>query len=131
MIAVEHRQYSMSEERSTTQRLHDIRENMEFIMRTVDSTSSDVFFSDVLYPAAVSQAFVIIGEASKYIPNNLRTEYPHIPWDNMINYGNFLLSEYRRVTPEDVWDKANNLIPKLYNAISQMIVNVEREQEIL
>lgn len=121
----------MSEERSTIQRLHDIRENMEFIMRTVDSTSSDVFFSDVLYPAAVSQAFVIIGEASKYIPNNLRTGYPQIPWDNMINYGNFLLSEYRRVTPEDVWDKANNLIPKLYNAISQMMVNVEREQEIL
>ena len=121
----------MSEERSTIQRLHDIRENMEFIMRTVDSTSSDVFFSDVLYPAAVNRAFVIIGEASKYIPNNFRTEYPHIPWDNMINYGDFLLSEYRRVTPEDVWDKANNLIPKLYNAISQMMVNVEREQEIL
>lgn len=119
----------MVEERGVVQRLHDILENTEFIIQTMDSTSPEVFFSDVLYSAAVSRAFEIIGEASKHVPHNVQSAYPQIPWNDMIIFGDLIAHEYRKMSINDVWWKANNQIPKLYDEISQMIVNVEKEQE--
>ena len=119
----------MVEERSWVQRLHDILENTEFIIQTMDSTSPEVFFSDVLYFAAVSRAFEIIGEASKHVLHNVQSAYPQIPWNDMIAFGDLIAHEYRKVNIQDVWRRANYHIPKLHDDISQMIVNVEKEQK--
>lgn len=116
----------MSGERSVIQRLHDICENAEFIQQTVSGVSAEEFFSDILYPAAVSLAFEIIGEASKYVPHDLRSAYPQIPWDDNIAFADLLGHEYHKVSSQDVWERAQSQIPALVDSVSAMIGDMEK-----
>jgi len=66
--------------RDYTLYLKDILEAMEAIEKFVEGIDFDNFQKNDMVSSAVIRKFEIIGEATKNVPETIRSKYPEIPW---------------------------------------------------
>jgi uncharacterized protein with HEPN domain len=67
-------------ERTIRDYLQDILDTIESCEHFIQGMDYNEFISDEKTIFAVKHALEIIGEASKHIPDEVRKEYPSIPW---------------------------------------------------
>jgi uncharacterized protein with HEPN domain len=53
---------------------------------------------------AIIHNFMIIGEATKQIPDNLRSQYPHIPWREIAGMRDIITHTYFTINSRIVWN---------------------------
>ncbi len=70
---------------------------------------------------------MIIGEAIKNIPSDVREDYPHVPWKSIAGMGDKLVHEYWAIDEKVVWKVITNNIPQLKIDISQVIEDISRK----
>lgn len=63
--------------------LTDISEMIDTILGFMTGISYETFSRDKRTQFAVIRAFEIMGEASKYVPDEVREQYPEITWVEM------------------------------------------------
>ena len=68
----------------------------------------------------------IIGEAVRYIPNDLQNEYTSIPWRKMKGLRNILIHKYFGIDEENVWEIATRNLPETKKDIEQMIHGLKK-----
>lgn len=73
----------MNEERPHLQYLADILDAMGKITQFIGNMTFEEFTNDSKTFYVVMRALEVIGEASKRIPQDIRTRYPDIPWREM------------------------------------------------
>lgn len=66
---------------------------------------------------AIERNLTIIGEACRVISEELKSEYPLIPWSEIRGMRNILVHEYYITEAETIWDVAEHKIPALKNWI--------------
>ena len=108
--------------------LDDICEQSENIMVAVGRMDYQEFLTDPLYSGGIIRFIEIIGEAAKHLPEEIRTEYPDIPWRKMAGMRDRLIHAYANVNLKYVWDLAVNDIPPLYKQISALRTALELNQ---
>jgi uncharacterized protein with HEPN domain len=69
---------------------------------------------------AVQHALLIIAEAAKHIPDNLKETQPEVPWKNIHGLANLLRHEYRRIDSDILW-----------SIITENLADLDRAAEIL
>lgn len=79
--------------------LKDIIEAMDAIEKFVEGIDFDSFRSNDLISSAVIRKFEVIGEASKNIPDDVRSKYPQIPWKEMAGMRDRLIHSFLRPLP--------------------------------
>lgn len=89
---------------SPAQYLDDILESIELIRGYIGAQSFSEFELDRKTQDAVSRRLAIIGEATKQLPESVRTKYPSIPWKQIMGMRDILVHEYGGVQLETVWD---------------------------
>lgn len=94
-------------------RIHDIIKALEAIQSYTEGMSFNDFCSDRKTVDAVVRNFIIIGEASTHIPDELCTKYPEIPWYEMRGMRNFVVHEYFGVSDKILWDTVQKNLPSL------------------
>jgi uncharacterized protein with HEPN domain len=62
---------------------------------------------------AVTRAIEIVSEASKKLPDEVRTRHPHMPWRDIRDVGNFYRRQYDNVAESYVWRTAPEHLPPL------------------
>lgn len=87
----------------------------------LDGKTFDDYSGSYLMERATERAVSIISEAAKLLPQDLRDQYPSIPWLQIIGIGNLLRHEYERVDTMIMWDIARNHLPPMLITIRQMI----------
>lgn len=79
------------------------------------------FTENNLVQDGVIRNLMVIGEATKLIPEPLKDEYTSIPWRKIAGMRDILIHAYFGVHNEIVWDAVRNKIPELRVAVRGML----------
>ena len=101
--------------------LKDIRESIENIEDFVKGMTQEQFEDDDKTSSAVIRKFEIIGEASKYIPEDIRKKYSEIPWKEMAGMRDKLIHAYSEVDFKLVWMTIKQRIPEIKSLLKKIL----------
>ena len=91
----------------------DIIQNMVDAEEFIQGLSYETFISDKKTFNAVVRFIEVIGEATKSIPDSVRSRYPDIPWKEMAGMRDKLIHFYFGVDREAVWLTVKERIPAI------------------
>lgn len=103
--------------RSVLARLADILDAIDGIESSVKDLSFQQFEESWLVLNAVVRGIEVISEASRHIPEELRSQHPNIPWRKIAAIGNVLRHEYDRIDPDIVWSVVVSDLQPLRSAV--------------
>ena len=92
-----------AEERDERLYLADIKDAIDRVLRYTH-TGRDAFLADPMAQDAVVRNIEIMGEATRGIPEAIKTAHPEIPWRDISDMRNKVIHDYFRVDLGVVWD---------------------------
>ena len=101
--------------------VRDILEAMVAVQILVGGMDYDDFICDDRTSSAVFRKLVVFGEAAKSIPDSVREQYSHIPWQQLIELGDEFLDRYYDVNSKLVWDTVKDLTPSVQSVIEEIL----------
>ena len=69
--------------RRDRQRLQDIVEALERVLRAVEGRTEDQFAGNDLLRYAIAQQLTVVGEAAARLSSDLLQKYPLVPWQTL------------------------------------------------
>ncbi len=100
--------------------IDDILNAVKDIEKFVKDVNYESFVSNKEKINAVVYSLLIIGEAVKSIPEQIKQQYPEIPWNKIAGMRNRLIHGYFTVDCEKVWETVNRDIPQLKEGITKI-----------
>lgn len=105
--------------------LADILESAREVEMFIVGMNYDKFFRDKKTINAVIRSLEVMGEAAKRVPEEIRANYPEIPWKRMAGMRDKLIHEYAGVDLETVWDVATEELPALKPILEKLKDNLD------
>jgi len=103
--------------------VEDILDAMEKAEILLQGVAYDQFEADFRINFAVVRALEIIGEATKWLPMDLRQQYPEIPWRGMAGMRDRIIHGYDIVDLQVVWDVVKRDVPQIKPRIQQILTD--------
>jgi uncharacterized protein with HEPN domain len=88
--------------------LSDLVEAADQIASFVGHVDEERFMADSMIRSAVYGQLVIIGEAARVVPDDIRARHPEVPWRQMVALRNEVLHRYFTVDWDIVWAVATD-----------------------
>jgi uncharacterized protein with HEPN domain len=85
-------------------RLADMRAALIFIEETVATTSKDLAHETPILRLSLERALEIVSEASRFLPDDLKSRHPSIPWRRVADLGNVIRHGYDYLDWDIMWD---------------------------
>lgn len=111
----------MTEERIYADYLEDILDSIEKIERFIAGMTFEQFIKDDKTVYAVIRALEIIVEATKNIPEDVRSSYSEVPWREIAGMRDKLVHNYFGVDLEVVWKTASEDLSNLEPTIRRIL----------
>lgn len=102
-------------------RVQDILSAIDLIQQRLDSLDFETFSINTVLAESIVYQFIVIGEASANIPDNIKTLAPELPWRQMTDMRNMMAHEYFRVNLTIVWETAQNNLPALVEPLKKLL----------
>jgi uncharacterized protein with HEPN domain len=102
-------------------RVRHVLEAIEDMERILSDKSEREFAEDRFLRLGVERLFEIISEASRHIPQEMKTGATHIAWQRMADLGNWLRHAYHRIDAGLLWSIFKNDLPPLKALVTQII----------
>jgi uncharacterized protein with HEPN domain len=118
----------MSAPRTFVHFLEDIRGAAAKAQAFVAGMNYEAFASDEKTAFAVVRALEILGEAAKRIPQQVRDQYPGVPWRSMAGIRDKLIHDYTSVNLEIVWKTVVEDLPGLVPQIERILQTVSEQE---
>ncbi len=109
--------------------LLDIEIAAKRIIEFQQGLSDSDFLQDVKTQAAIQHQFMVMGEATKRLSQEIRTQHPDVPWAAMAGMRDRLIHGYERVSLEIVWDTATIAVPALLEQLAPLLSQEADPQE--
>jgi uncharacterized protein with HEPN domain len=101
--------------------LTDILDAGQAIQSYVATLDFESFQKDRMRYAASIREFEVIGEAVGKLPEELKIQYPEVPWREIKDFRNLLIHEYFGVDLRIVWNTIHQDLPPLLKAASMLL----------
>jgi uncharacterized protein with HEPN domain len=101
---------------------HILRE-ATFILKFTKDVKYENFYEDEKLTRSVIRALEIIGEASKKLSLEFKSNHSHVEWKLLAGLRDRLIHNYEGVDYEVVWETIQNDIPELHFQISEILKN--------
>ena len=111
--------------RNITLYVKDILQNMLEAEEFIEGMSYEQFISDKRTLNAVLRSIEVIGEAAKNIPDEIRAQYPDIPWKEMAGMRDKVIHFYFGVDKEVIWFVVKDRIPAIRPLIEKALKEIE------
>ena len=111
-------------------RVLHIRDAIERIEKSAKGADYLVLSSNDTLLRAIMYDIMIIGEASKNMPDDLKTTYADIPWKNISGTRDKLVHDYFDIDTDIVWNIISYELPKLKVAVNDYIAKHPEIKEI-
>ena len=98
--------------------LNDIRLSCERILRYTQGLTEEQFLADEMTYDATLRHLIIIGEAVKQIPQEVREQHPAIDWKQIGRFRDHVIHRYFGINDEIAWDIVENKVPQLLVALT-------------
>jgi uncharacterized protein with HEPN domain len=106
--------------------LKDILESIELIEQFVSGMELEEFKKDIKTSDAVIKRFENIGEATKNIPEDIKTRYSEVPWKEMAGMRDKLVHFYFGVKHELIWAAVKNRLPSIKPSLNKIICDLPK-----
>ncbi len=107
-------------------RVRDIIDAIAEIQFFTRGMSLDGFRADTKTVKAVELNFIIIGEASGAIPDEIRAANPAVPWQLMRSMRNRMVHLYFHIDPAILWKTVQDDLPLLLPHLENLLVSPDR-----
>lgn len=101
--------------------LKHILESIKWIEKETEGLSKDEFVANVPVQDAVIRRIEIIGEAIRNIPEEIKSDNPKVPWQDIMDMRNKLIHGYFGVDLNLVWNVVKTDVPPLKVQIEKML----------
>ena len=110
-------------------RITDILEAIERIQHYTEGMDFETFQRDSKTSDAVIRNFIVIGEATRNMPEEITEQFPTIPWRLMGDMRNFAVHEYWGVELRTVWETIHQDLPPLILLLREILKEEPRSQK--
>jgi len=83
------------------------------------------FDQDELAQVYFTHQILVLGEAASRVSDDVRAQFPSVPWGKMIGMRNALLHGYFTIELDIVWDTAQQDLPVLERQLRSMLNGLE------
>lgn len=111
--------------------LEDIREAVGNIRKYTAEMTYEEFLADRRTQDAVVRNFEIIGEATKNLPEDLKSRYPEVAWRQVAGLRDIMAHGYFRVDYETLWEIIETRIPGFKKDIARILREERKREETL
>ena len=118
----------MPEKRTYIDYVSDIKNELDKITLFIKDLSYEDFIKDEKTVYAVIRCFEIIGEAVKNLPDELKNQYPDIPWKRIAGMRDKLIHFYFGVNYDIIWQVIKDRLPDLREKIQAIIRELEETE---
>jgi uncharacterized protein with HEPN domain len=95
---------------------------------TVGNTAED-YLADEGLREMIERNIARISEAARFVPNDVRTTYPEVPWRRIVGIGNVIRHDYDEIDDRVMWDTATQKLLPLKEAVQRMLREVGASEE--
>lgn len=106
--------------------LDDILEAINKIENYTKDLNVDLLMKDDKTFDAVIKNLMIIGEAAKNIPENIRENYNDIPWKEMAGMRDKLIHEYFGIRYDVIWKTITLRLPQIKPLIKVILKQLDK-----
>lgn len=113
-----------------------MKPDRDFLLHIIDavgdarpyaSAGEDEFFADKKTQDAILRKLEIVGEATKRLSAELKSEHPSIPWRQVAGMRDKLIHDYFGVDLTLVWNVVSQVLPGFEDQIRQILTNLSAE----
>lgn len=111
--------------RSPSEFIRHILDEIDYILSRISDVDYESFVRDETLKRAFVRSIEIIGEASKKLPEDIRTMQPDIEWRKVTGMRDRLIHDYFGVDYTIVWDVALNKLPELQTKLRALLKQIQ------
>jgi uncharacterized protein with HEPN domain len=100
--------------------IDDMREAARKVIEWTSGIDRESFVADAKTYDAVIRNLLVLGEAAKHVPDDVRLANPAIPWVQITGMRDLLIHGYFGIDEDILWDAITTGVPELASHLARI-----------